>query len=361
MGFFYPGSKKDNFSSSIFRTDKPAKKQREVFSSLESLCHAWASENVFRGRAGSSMFFENGIIYSYGHHYKAAKIHTNKAGEKLVLINEHRYSNSTGNHLSEIRSAVSHLKKLDVPNVNPTDLSDHEENILYFSNKAADSFAGVMLQKSHFYSSDVMENLKCVEKYCEFFKLKSPLPKNWNLATNDFMLILSASQRELDKRWAKRRESQKIARETKEKNLQEKFKTALDELEKNYPSKVLQWRNGVISNHDLRCASQLRTVVGKVFGREQTRWLSIKTSEFAILRVNGNKVETSQGADVPLDHALRLLKMILNKEARKGARVGHYTLESVSDLNKEPVIITIGCHKILLSEAVNVLGSYLNA
>lgn len=81
-------------------------------------------------------------------------------------------------------------------------------------------------------------------------------------------------------------------------------------------------------------------------------------NDLALLRVKGNVVETSEGADVPLEHALRLLARIEAGLAKKGERVGNFTLESVSDTTKEPVIVTIGCHKIDLNEARQVLNPY---
>lgn len=69
--------------------------------------------------------------------------------------------------------------------------------------------------------------------------------------------------------------------------------------------------------------------------------------EFAFLRVRGNNVETSRGASVPLDHALRLYRfMKAIKQPWEGdrnapVRVGHFTLEYVKD-----DVAKIGCHKL---------------
>lgn len=45
---------------------------------------------------------------------------------------------------------------------------------------------------------------------------------------------------------------------------------------------------------------------------------------------------------------------------KKGERVGLFALEEIKDDPKGDKTVVIGCHKILLSEAVNVLKPYMN-
>lgn len=70
-------------------------------------------------------------------------------------------------------------------------------------------------------------------------------------------------------------------------------------------------------------------------------------SDFAYMRVRGNNVETSRGASVPLDSALRLyrfmkaLKQPWLADRANPVRVGSFTLEYVRDN-----VAKIGCHKL---------------
>ena len=74
------------------------------------------------------------------------------------------------------------------------------------------------------------------------------------------------------------------------------------------------------------------------------------------LRIKGDEVETTKGANVPLSHAVRLLKMIVAREAKAGERVGLFNLETIKQNEQGDTIIKIGCHEIALSEAMRVLG-----
>ena len=52
---------------------------------------------------GSNLFFENGIIYSYGTHFRMARF----VGDTIVMHKE-KYSRSTSTHQSHLRRAIEH-------------------------------------------------------------------------------------------------------------------------------------------------------------------------------------------------------------------------------------------------------------
>jgi len=416
MGYFgYGDSKKDALTSDIFRhtqnnLDSSGKKQKEVYSTLESLCHAWSSEKVPRGRSSSSMFFERGVIYSYGHHYKAAKIYTNKKGEKLVLINSDYYSISTEKHLREIKSATSHIKNIRVPDVDLGGLktssvsimASHGDNLEYLSDLVAKEVALVFQSRSSGNLNRVMELLKKLENYCSFFGIKMPFKMN-----KETLFLLEECDKLSSQKSYLRNAKRKELETKKELELKIKYADRVKELQDNFPNILAQWLDCEISDNDFKNAMSTTVESSGAFGHVKRKTLSIDISDYKetikeefkkrhheslrafkageisghdieyhfylyglidinlspkydLLRVKGNKVETSRGADVPLDHAIRLLKMILKNEAKKGERVGLFTLGEVKDDPKGDKTICIGCHKILLSEAKKVLGTYLN-
>lgn len=396
------GRKSEALSSNIFRStvknvDQNGKKIKEVYSTLTSLCHAWASENVPKGRSGCSMFFENGIIYSYGHHYEAAKIHTNKKGEKLVLVNSKDYSNSTQNHLSEIRSATSHLKNLRVPDVDPL---NHDDNIQYLSDLITTDLENIFKIKGYHSLDSILNLEKSLNQYCNFFGKKVP----FKIDEKTIDLIKECLKKK-DLRRSSMREKRKINEDLKEAKLRAENSVILEKMQNDFPAFFTQWQNDEITLNDLSQKIDFTVKTKGPFGHEKRNRLYIdlsgyriatlnkfkeiyiksvenfkagigskydiedhlclgqirfeKESKYAFLRVVENTVETSKGADVPLDHAIRLLKMILKNEAKKGERVGHFTLENIDDDPKGDKTINIGCHKILLSEAFDVLNKYL--
>ena len=75
----------------------------------------------------------------------------------------------------------------------------------------------------------------------------------------------------------------------------------------------------------------------------------------ALLRLSkeGNTIETSRGANVPLNEAKILYHRINTGKDIKGFKIGHYTTKGIKD-----DIIKIGCHDIRLDE-VNKLKNVL--
>ena len=71
---------------------------RQVFNSNEQVWQAFNEQKQSYGRT-QNIFFEHGIVYSYGYHYPLAYIL--KGGE--VLINDKGWSNTTSKH---IRKAI---------------------------------------------------------------------------------------------------------------------------------------------------------------------------------------------------------------------------------------------------------------
>jgi len=71
------------------------------------------------------------------------------------------------------------------------------------------------------------------------------------------------------------------------------------------------------------------------------------------LSKDGQTVETSQGANVPVKDAKVLYKMILAGKDIKGYRIGYYTVISINGALK------IGCHNINI-DSMHTIGKILN-
>lgn len=354
---YFSGNKVQPFSNNIFRTENPSKKQKEVYSSLASLCHAWASGNVTRGRSGASMFFENGIIYSYGHHYKAAKIYTAKSGLKVTLLNEHNYSNSTINHKWEIKKAVKHTRVIEVPNVDV--YLNHDKNLEHLNEVISVSLESILKMKGYKSMDTLEEAVENLNTYCELFEIKQKI-----VITEEMKDLLKQCLKERAKKAKERDEKRKASELAREEKFRESCASELKEMENNFPLALEQYEAGNISLEELEEATYKRMEIKKAFGHTDRKNIHINvdgysdriisafkknlekqisdfrdgkisarkidfrlefygknkcdmTPKYALLRVVGNKVETSESADVPLDHAVRLLKMILKGDAKK--------------------------------------------
>lgn len=402
MGYYNSYSSRDALSSNVFRysennVDSNGKKHKESYNSLSSLCHAWASGNVPRGRSGSSMFFENGIIYSYGYHYKASFIHTDGNENTLVLINSNGYSNSTRNHLSEIRRAVKHLDILSVPNVTPE--NDHDENLEYLNEQISICLENIFKRKGYSTDESLIQLVDDFNQYCAFFDINESIE-----LSDEFLVLMRELVTERQERKVIRDTKHKANEELKLEKLREENKIELERLEREFPSYLEAWERGELTDNELNHKSYTVKYIPAHFGHTKRVGLSIKldqykerietklkeqyadnikafkngeinyitsyfyignieldlSNDYSFLRVRDKKVETSNRADVPLDHAVRLLKMILKNEAKSGERVGLFTLSKIDDEPKGDRTISIGCHKILLSEAIETLKPYMN-
>ena len=88
---------------------------KKVFSNGNQVAHVWAQQTQSVGGC-SNVFFEGAAIYSYDYHYPLGFFATNKKGEKAAIINNAGYSVTTSKHIQWARSAVSHYKTFLLPN-----------------------------------------------------------------------------------------------------------------------------------------------------------------------------------------------------------------------------------------------------
>jgi hypothetical protein len=304
---------------------------KKVFSSHKQLAHVWAQQTQESGRA-SRMFFSNTTdIYSYGRHYMAAKIHTLDDGKKVCLIRSDSYSHSTSGHLSEIQDAVRGL----MPSFRVPDIHSlrSESNLKYFTSEieAEITIAKKCIKvESNRVIRMKLKNLdSTVYSANQFFKfagypkfipsdqtvsevighLKTRLARYKELNTPEMI-----KKRERDKARREQLENQKLAVKNEE--------------------KILKFRQG--------------------------EYIAGIKNPFEYLRIKGDTVQTSRGASVPLIDAKRLFMFISNSanaEALKGLKVGHFTLESVSRLDDGDTLLVIGCHRILMSEAIKLFAT----
>lgn len=86
---------------------------KKVFSNAEQTIHVWAQQSQPEGRS-KNCYFEGATVYSYGSHYPLGLFVTNKAGATAVLINESGYSSTTAKHIGAARYAVNHHTRFGI-------------------------------------------------------------------------------------------------------------------------------------------------------------------------------------------------------------------------------------------------------
>lgn len=238
---------------------------KTIFSN-SMVAHVWAQQNQGEGRNGNHSFYFSGkTIYSYGEHFPIARF----IDSNTVLMTTMSYSSSTSRHVSDTRQAIpSHCKIIEVPNINNAMTG---ENFKYFDNRLPElikQYQKARTSKPRITES-MMDMVEHANAYAELVKSK----RRYNVPTPESM---GAIIKNFDKA-AK-------ARETKRLNKIEANRLAATQLSK---TRLTAWRKG-----------------SKSFGSGWFWNLPVA------LRIMGDKVQTSHGAEFPLKFGEKAYKAI---------------------------------------------------
>ena len=275
---------------------------RTVYSSNRELAHIWANNNdatIYKKASSLSCQFDK--LYSYN--TCIAEI----VGD-TVIFNSHSYSNSTAKHQGLARQAI-HGKNaifIDVPRYDLRSLKFTQNDFNTLIVEPNHQKIGELLVKAKnarlngsFYESQAFNISESIKNYANLLGLQYEA------------LDLSQYQQAAIEADKARKALEKIRKA-------ERIKEQAEALEK--------WRNG----EDIR--AYFETVA---------------------LRIKGEDIETSKGAKIPVEHAIRaypILKRLHKGEAVKdlsahSIKLGHYT---VSRIEKNDLIV--GCHRIPFAE-----------
>jgi hypothetical protein len=305
--------------------EKNMAKQKQVFKSNQEVTHVWAQQVQESGRAGNIYFQNFTDLYSYGPHYLAAKIHTVK-GKRIALLRSDSYSPTTSQHLGDAASAVRGL----MPYFYAKDVTNLKAASLELDQVAQDRI-GLALKRSKITdkASIKYEFESIREEFKTANELRKIIGKGEVWPTKKQLDAVQAHLEARLKRYQELNTPEAIEKKAKEKARRDARKEAL--VAEKQAEQITKFRSGETSRVD---------GIG-----------------YALLRIDGNELITSRGARVPLPDAKRLLMAINNGKDVAGATIGHYTINGVDEYMNGDKAVTIGCHKILLSEANQVLSA----
>jgi hypothetical protein len=264
---------------------------KNIFTNSE-LAHTYANQSQQRGRTSSgSFYFEGKTIYSYGQHFPIANIVTNDKGEEVMLFTYRNYSNTTSKQISIVRSATRQYKKIycHTPKGNH---STNFDNWLKLAEQQAEKLKKA--KKPELYLNELSRLNNEVNIYIQFFSLEIPIKLKEVLSIKDKNEYLEYESKGLE--FAKIEEAKRIKEQKK------KFK------------------------EDIK------------------KWFNLETSrlytnyKYDFLRINDNRIETTQAVQIPLELGKRLYQSIKNQSLKVGDKVLNY---SVNEIGNE---IKIGCH-----------------
>ena len=278
---------------------------KTVFSSHNEVAHIWASQSLAEGRAGN-IFFENGVIYSYGHHFPVARF-APEYGD-IVLFTLRDYSSSTGKHKGIIRNAIPNRYQI----VYCDDITrPPSHNLDIWANRAerlrADFAKNTRKITRGNLANELFENNAAASSYCE----ATITPRQQWISISDSerearAYVIEAARLRDAKRAIKQSEQNRIA--------------ALEAGER-----LELWKIG-----------------------ENVNTNGFQFSD-TLLRIKGEQIETTRGAKIPISDALKIYPL-LDRAKRTGNKLeaglhninlGAYRFNSFDGEN-----LIVGCHSI---------------
>jgi hypothetical protein len=277
------------------------------YSSNKELTHIWANDpdsSVYK--SANNMSCHNGKLYSYN--TVIAQIVTKENGRATVIFNTGHFSVTTAKQQGLARDAARHYDMffINLPKWGLDSLVYGQHDFDQYIKEPMEKEAAALLIKasrsrvhtSRYYTQahEIFLNLK---HYAAFFELAYTSP---DLAT------LEAQALEADK---KQKELEKIR----------KAKRIIEQAEA-----LEQWRAG----HDVR-----------------------NNFELTALRIKEDQIETTRGARIPLDHAIKFWGLIKSWHDKgvsyvkdhHSIKLGYYTVNKFDGKT-----LIVGCHSIPYSE-----------
>lgn len=281
---------------------------RKVFDN-DQVAHVWAQHSQSEGRSNNGNFwFRDNDIYSYRTRI-ARLVHSPITGAPAYLITTRKYSVTTsGKHMPAIYRAISG-QYFNVDDIGACDAKSHGENVKHMQAEYEELLLKLSRAKSNgerIESQARALHVSAIE-YAEFFGLEYP----------DFPVIKQETIDAMKERAAK--DSKRKAEETKKR----KAAQALEQAER-----LEKWRDNA-----------------------EFVYFRTNRGDKTYMRVNGENIETSQGAAFPVEHAKRAFQFIRNwkenhtgenwsRATNRAIRLGHFQID-VIDISGN---VHAGCH-----------------
>ena len=272
----------------------------------EQCAHVWAQQKQESGRTNNgNMYFEGNTIYSYGRHYPIARFVENK-GREAVLFNSTDSSMTTKTkHKNAVNRALIGHDVIYVPNLSP---SFERENVEYFKQAFEDSLISMARARKNadmHYNQAVRLNSQ-LNTYLKLFGRK-PIDM---LKGHDMQAL------------------QEIAKENARKQAKVRAKAKKKRI-KELESDAIAWRKGE----------------SRYLSHDYPTCLRMKSLE---------TVQTSQGAEFPLQDALKALPLIRACKSKgvewnrngESIKLGHFQVDRIEKSGN----VKAGCHYVTFKE-----------
>lgn len=285
---------------------------KTVFRTSTEVSHLWANKTQAEGRC-RNMFFRDSTYYSYGTHYVIGK----HLPDGSVAINLEKSSSTTNGHVQEAVYAVRPRKVLRV--LNPGGNPHYESTKLHIQR---------LMEKAALARGNRPRLLAEAQTVADDY---NAFVASLGLAGDPNFPAISAATDDAELARMRKRQREHAA-EAREKQKQREAENARRRAER-----IPEWRAGKYVSNMFDLPTMLRLMPAIVAHREGMRGVQV--------------VETSRGAHIPVEDAIRLWPMIQrvtrgDRDYEVGMQLGVYRLTKI---NRDDSIV-VGCHKIPYSE-----------
>jgi hypothetical protein len=262
-----------------------------------------------------NIYFEDGVLWSYGRHYPMARklgVGIGHEFREIVLINSVKSSVTTQKHKSQICSSTKPNQWVFyVPNIREPRASENVEHLL---NEVVDSIDAVLRCLKYNYIDEVTRKIDTFNQYATAFRLK-----RFTLNAEFYTLLAI------------------LSRDTQARNeVKEKEKYARQDAER--AANRARWANEVKLWYTCENTTNISSAY---FGLD-----------YDPIRVNGVIVESPRGVKVSLEDARAFALALKSGRVQVGDKIDAFEVESIDE-----TFIQIGCHKLNIKQALNaVLG-----
>ncbi len=354
---------------------------RHVFPTSE-ISHKWAHQTQEDARnPQGNLYFRGATLYSYRDSYPIARIFKKKNAQLILHVSE-TYSVTTSGHCSGARHASSHLPSITVPVCIADRACEHAVNLKYLQDEQLRLHAEagrVMSERAVNWRANRAAALhKDLADYMIFFGIRRKMP-----ALLSFAAAFERAHRienpdpVRDARKIKQRE-QRAAKVRAE--LQGIFDAYCTEVHaynalvaaarKTLPEDPAttwratgKWPHQTIDTPRPDLPWKQSRKIWQYFEMPNVETLYMPRDTGILLRINGEQIETSQGARIPVEHAPRIWRLVqaVMSAGRPYERNGHTEHAGSYPINKVDTDGTLraGCHVIPYAELA-MLAKQLN-
>lgn len=285
------------------------KRVRRVHS-VSQVIHIWAQRTQTNGESGKgNVYFEGDRLFDYGDHFCLGQFVTTPKGELVCFLNSDSYSITTSGHQSSTAHAVPPgIRKFKIPKAG--------------YNRWSNEIDLPAILKSY--------EARVLEKGLKAKRAISPANKGWHASDANDLRDESIELAALfDHPYTAPEVTEAVA-------------TGL-----RHRAEALAKEKAEAEKHRLEDAEEFQKWLAGTSDHCPWSWARDEKGS-AVMRVKGDKLQTSMGAEVPLAHAVRVFQFVKKCRAEgldwkrngKTIRVGHFQVDEI----KANGDFKAGCH-----------------